>query len=181
MPNRMSRSSEVMWSQLFLNCCEEGLNLQSRIRQMMVTAILDQQLPPCTSLTSCRKLAEQLGVARNTVVLAYQQLADEGFIIPRERSGYFVNPEILEGRIALEAPPPADKHPDPRLELSISLQTLEPTQYRKEPELAELLLPIHLWPVRRVPLSHRGLAGVLPERAGRHGNPRLGAGPNYAG
>lgn len=111
MPNRLSRSSEVMWSQLFLDCCEEGLNLQSRIRQMMVTAILDQQLPPCTSLTSCRKLAEQLGVARNTVVLAYQQLADEGFIIPRERSGYFVNPEILEGRIDLEAPPPSTNTP----------------------------------------------------------------------
>ncbi len=109
MPNRMSRSSDVMWLPLFLDCDQEGLNLQSRIRQMMVSAILDQHLPPCTSLTSCRKLADQLGVARNTVVLAYQQLADEGFIIPRERSGYFVNPEILEGRAApQEDLPPVD-------------------------------------------------------------------------
>lgn len=111
MPNRMSRSSDVMWLPLFLDCDREGLSLQSRIRQMMVSAILDRQLPPCTSITSCRKLADQLGVARNTVVLAYQQLADEGFIIPRERSGYFVNPEILEGRVAPREVPRADDTP----------------------------------------------------------------------
>jgi GntR family transcriptional regulator/MocR family aminotransferase len=41
-------------------------------------------------MPSSRELATILSVARNTVVLAYQQLVDEGFLESRERSGYFV-------------------------------------------------------------------------------------------
>jgi len=33
------------------------------------------------------------------VVLAYQHLVDENYLIARERRGYFVNPEMLEGRV----------------------------------------------------------------------------------
>ncbi|MGI9492235.1 MAG: PLP-dependent aminotransferase family protein, partial [Geminicoccaceae bacterium] len=39
---------------------------------------------------SSRQLAKNLGVARNTVLLAYQQLVDEEVLEARERSGYFV-------------------------------------------------------------------------------------------
>ena len=52
-------------------------------------------------------MARQLGVSRNTVVLAYQGLIDDGYIVARERSGYYVNEEILNGRAeipALETP-----------------------------------------------------------------------------
>jgi len=70
--------------------------------------ILAAQLPPDQALPSCRELARRLGVSRNTVVLAYQGLVDDGFIEARQRSGYFVNREILEnpppGRAAPEAP-----------------------------------------------------------------------------
>ena len=48
-------------------------------------------------MPSGRKLAEQLQVARNTVVLAYQNLVDEGFIESRQRSGYFVCLDVLDG------------------------------------------------------------------------------------
>ena len=65
------------------------------------SAILDGQLPPQTALPSCRRLARQLGVARNTVVLAYQHLVDEGYLLARERSGYYVNEDILVGRVRL--------------------------------------------------------------------------------
>lgn len=54
---------------------------------------LDSPLP------SSRKLSRQLSVARNTVVQAYQNLVDEGFLVSRERSGYYVNEEILKGRV----------------------------------------------------------------------------------
>ena len=50
------------------------MSLQGQIRRMLVAAILDGQLPPQTALPSSRELADQLSVARNTVVLAYQQL-----------------------------------------------------------------------------------------------------------
>jgi GntR family transcriptional regulator/MocR family aminotransferase len=45
-------------------------------------------------LPSTRGLAVQLGVSRNTVNLAYQELMAEGFILSRPRSGLFVNEEL---------------------------------------------------------------------------------------
>ncbi|MFQ5545547.1 MAG: PLP-dependent aminotransferase family protein, partial [Acidiferrobacterales bacterium] len=75
-------------------------SLQAQIRELLVSAILDGHIPSGSALPSCRKLALQLGVARNTVVLAYQQLVDEGYLISRERSGYYVNKDILAGRVA---------------------------------------------------------------------------------
>ena len=57
----------------------------------------------------CRRAAsaDQLGVARNTVVLAYQMLVEEGYLISRERSGHFVNPKMLEGLPGFAAAKPA--------------------------------------------------------------------------
>ena len=66
---------------------------------MLVNAILEGHLAPGSALPSSRKLARQLKVARNTVIYAYQHLVDEGFLISRERSGFFVSPEILRGRV----------------------------------------------------------------------------------
>lgn len=82
--------------------------LQAQLRRMLVSAILDGQIPPGSPLPSCRALAQSLKVARNTVVLAYQDLVEEGFLIARERSGFFVNPEILSAKVhdtAIEAAP----------------------------------------------------------------------------
>jgi GntR family transcriptional regulator/MocR family aminotransferase len=64
---------------------------------MLVAAILDGHIPAGSVLPSCRKLAIQLGVARNTVVMAYQHLVDEGYLDARERSGYYVADDVLEG------------------------------------------------------------------------------------
>ena len=66
---------------------------------MIVNSILGGHLAPDSPLPSTRKLARQLSVARNTVVYAYQHLVDEGFLISRERSGFYVNIEILKGRV----------------------------------------------------------------------------------
>ncbi len=79
---------------------QPGVSIQASIREMMVAAILNRQLSLDQPLPSCRMLAERLGVSRNTVVLAYQGLADDGFILARQRSGFFVNPDILD------SPPP---------------------------------------------------------------------------
>jgi len=66
---------------------------------MMVSAILNKQLPAGCLLPSGRKLAEQLKVSRNTVVLAYLNLMDEGFISSRERSGFYVREDVLSGYV----------------------------------------------------------------------------------
>ncbi|MSO92634.1 MAG: PLP-dependent aminotransferase family protein [Rhodospirillales bacterium] len=78
---------------------EETESIQSQIRKMLVSAILDGQLPTGDPLPSSRQLARSLGVSRNTVVLAYQGLVDDGYLTARERSGFFVNSEILAGRV----------------------------------------------------------------------------------
>jgi len=97
-----TRIADVMWKQFFDRFGAEGTSLQAQIRQMMVSAILDRMLPLNAPIVSSRKLASELGVGRNTVVLAYQQLADEGYIVARERSGYYVNPDVLEGHLGPE-------------------------------------------------------------------------------
>lgn len=79
---------------------ESHISIQAQIREMLVAAILDGQLPTGEPLPSCRKMAKSLGVSRNTVVLAYQGLVDDGYLTARERSGFYVNREILTGRAA---------------------------------------------------------------------------------
>lgn len=74
-------------------------SLQSQIRNKLVEGILVGSFPPNTKLPSSRKLAEQLHVSRNTIVLVYQALLDEGYIITKERSGIFVNKHINTGRV----------------------------------------------------------------------------------
>ncbi len=85
-------------------------SLQAQIRETLVSAILDRQLGHEEPLPSTRKMAKILGVSRNTVVLAYQSLIDDGYLVSRERSGYYVNGQIAEaacpGRI--ETPRPVD-------------------------------------------------------------------------
>lgn len=75
------------------------MNLQNQIRKKLVDGILSGALPPGHKLPSSRKLATQLNISRNTVVLAYQQLVAEGYIVSRARSGIFVNEAMLETRV----------------------------------------------------------------------------------
>jgi GntR family transcriptional regulator / MocR family aminotransferase len=92
------KGPEIMWERLLRLSADSHMSLQAQIRQMLVSAILDGHLGANSAVPSSRELAERLRVARNTVVLAYQQLVDEGYLLSRERSGYFVNPAIVSGR-----------------------------------------------------------------------------------
>ncbi|MGN6234411.1 MAG: PLP-dependent aminotransferase family protein [Trinickia sp.] len=102
-----SRTPTALWAQQFTRSSASKTGLQDQIRQMLVAAILDGQLQPEVALPSSRELADQLGVARNTVVLSYQMLVEEGYLISRERSGHFVNPEMLRGVPGHDATPAA--------------------------------------------------------------------------
>lgn len=53
-------------------------------------SILDGRLRPGASMPSTRDLPNVLGVSRNTVLAAYDQLQSEGFIEPRVGSGTYV-------------------------------------------------------------------------------------------
>ena len=96
---------DVAWTQLFGALDRAGLALHLQIRRAIVVAIERRVLTPEARLPSSRQLAGRLGVARNTVVAAYQQLIDEGFLVSHERSGIFLAP----GTEAREESPPCSK------------------------------------------------------------------------
>ena len=86
-------------------------SLQSQIRRALVAAILNGQLPHGKRVPSSRELARTLKVSRNTVMLAYQGLLDDGYLEARERSGYFVSSSLMESRTGTAiAPDEADTH-----------------------------------------------------------------------
>lgn len=75
------------------------ISLQLQLRKQIAQAIMRGNFPPNRPLPSSRKLSKELNVARNTVVLAYEHLEDDGYLVAKERRGYFVNPEVLKGQV----------------------------------------------------------------------------------
>jgi len=72
-----------------------------RLRQ----GILAGSLPAGSRLPPTRALASELGVARQTVVLAYERLAAEGYVRARTGSGTYVAPDLPDAAPAPAAPP----------------------------------------------------------------------------
>ena len=124
---------------------------------MLVDAILNGHIPGGAPVPSPRKLAEQIRVARNTVVLAYQQLVDEGYLIARERSGYYVAEDILAGHAVQSSlswdPASVTVNWSARLPDKISQQRniIKPRDWQRYPypfiygQLDPLLFPLEDW------------------------------------
>ena len=64
--------------------------------------VLSGALPAGEKLPSKRELARDLGIARITVENAYAQLIIEGYVTARERSGYFVSPDVARQAPAVQ-------------------------------------------------------------------------------
>lgn len=75
--------------------------LYRQVRKAIEHGIAVGTFDPSHRLPSSRTLAGELGVSRNTINLAYQELIAEGFVASRERSGLFVNPEMRPQDTAL--------------------------------------------------------------------------------
>lgn len=99
--------SDTLWVQLFASAPQNGVTLQARLRAAIIQAVLDHRLPPGTALPSSRRLSSELGISRNTVTLAYQLLAQEGFVLARERAEHIVHPAALANAARPIAPPRA--------------------------------------------------------------------------
>ncbi len=67
---------------------------QQAVFERLRTGILSGALPGGARLPPSRHLAEELGVARQTVVLAYERLAAEGYVRARIGSGTFVAADL---------------------------------------------------------------------------------------
>ncbi|WP_243313004.1 PLP-dependent aminotransferase family protein [Fundidesulfovibrio agrisoli] len=63
------------------------VQIYAQVRERVLTG----KLPAEARLPSARDMAAELGVSRNTVESAYQELLAEGYIHTKARSGYFVS------------------------------------------------------------------------------------------
>jgi DNA-binding transcriptional regulator YhcF (GntR family) len=62
-----------------------------QLRAQLVTQVQSGELSAGTRIPTVRKLAEDLGLAPNTVARAYRELEADGFIETRGRNGSFVS------------------------------------------------------------------------------------------
>ncbi|MFT5508965.1 MAG: GntR family transcriptional regulator/MocR family aminotransferase [Hyphomicrobiaceae bacterium] len=76
---------------LFKLPARSSLSLRDQICEAVSSAITSEALSFDQPLPSCRELAAQLDVSRNTVFAAYNRLIDLGLLTSRDRSGYYVN------------------------------------------------------------------------------------------
>jgi GntR family transcriptional regulator/MocR family aminotransferase len=67
-------------------------------------AILTGRLAPGTRLPATRVLAGELGLARNTVVNAFEQLAAEGYLESRPGDGTYVSRALPDERLTVKPP-----------------------------------------------------------------------------
>ena len=73
--------------------------LQEQLRERLIDAIFSGVFPASERLPSCRQMASQLSISRNTVSLVYEELLRDGYLISRPRSGYYLHPDyhIVDG------------------------------------------------------------------------------------
>lgn len=88
-----------MLNHLFHLSPDSSSSLQQQIREQISKAIIDGHIPPEIPLPSTRKLADMLGVSRNTVILAYERLTHDRYLVSRERAGFFVNDDMLKSLV----------------------------------------------------------------------------------
>jgi GntR family transcriptional regulator / MocR family aminotransferase len=69
--------------------------LYRQVRKAIEQAITSGRFSVDAPLPSSRHLALALGVSRNTVKTAYEELTAEGFVVPVERSGFYVNRDLV--------------------------------------------------------------------------------------
>jgi GntR family transcriptional regulator/MocR family aminotransferase len=166
-----------MWDRLFRISRDRKISYQRQLREMIVSAILDDKLPLEIPLPSSRELARHLGIARNTVVLAYQQLIDEGYLVARERSGYYIDKTMLAGRVRVEpikfdgehSPPDWKRHI--KFHPSQQRNIIKPVDWKKYPypflfgQLDPALFPVADWrDCCRQALSVSDIQDVTPDR-----------------
>lgn len=70
--------------------------LQDQIFDKIKCLILSHKLKPGSKLPASRQLAIQLDISRNTVTLAYDRLAADGYVVSRPAAGNFVAYPVTE-------------------------------------------------------------------------------------
>lgn len=74
----------------------DGLTLQKRLHADIRSAILSGKIKSGVRLPATRNLAKRLGIARNTVIEAYDQLIAEGYLEAKRGAGTYVSTHTPE-------------------------------------------------------------------------------------
>jgi GntR family transcriptional regulator / MocR family aminotransferase len=82
--------SEWLLTQLSHNRFPARMPNHRRVYEAIRRAITEQVLPSSSRLPSTRSLAADLSVSRNTILAAFDQLLDEGYVEARTGSGTYV-------------------------------------------------------------------------------------------
>lgn len=92
------------FQELALQPSANGQPLFRWIYQELRAAVLDGRLPAGSRLPSTRNLAAQYGVARGTVLIAFEQLQAEGYLEGRVGAGTFVSRNLPDRSFHAAAP-----------------------------------------------------------------------------
>ena len=82
---------------------DSNIPLHQQISNKLRELILSNSITPGTKIPSHRDLAELLGVSRNTIVTAIEQLISEGYLISKVGAGSFVSQELPEDYLQFSA------------------------------------------------------------------------------
>ncbi|WP_262693743.1 MocR-like pyridoxine biosynthesis transcription factor PdxR [Kordiimonas aquimaris] len=85
----MEQDIATLWSHALEN--SKGISLQKKLHADIRGGILDGILKTGARLPATRALAKRLGIARNTVIEAYDQLIAEGYLETKRGAGTFVS------------------------------------------------------------------------------------------
>ena len=83
-----------------------GVPLYEQLYESLAAEMRSGAIPAGTRMPGKRRLAAELSVSVNTVDAAYQILATEGYMEPRERSGFYVQEYLALPTRPEEVPPP---------------------------------------------------------------------------
>ena len=92
---------QLMWKELLTRGTKEGIQLQAQLRNALVDAIVDGNLPAGRRVPSSRNLAELAGVSRTTASIVLEKLAADSFLEARPRDGYYVSSALRQQKLAL--------------------------------------------------------------------------------
>ncbi|WP_456749190.1 GntR family transcriptional regulator [Bradyrhizobium sp. USDA 4341] len=76
-------------------------SLQNQVFKQIHGLIVSGRLKPGARLPGTRALSEQLGVSRNTIILAYETLTSEGYLESREGAGTYVSTTLPDSSLSV--------------------------------------------------------------------------------
>jgi len=87
--------------QLALEIDLSAASLQNQVFKQIHGLIVSGRLKPGARLPGTRALSEQLGVSRNTIILAYETLTSEGYLESREGAGTYVSTTLPDNSLSV--------------------------------------------------------------------------------